>query len=66
MKRTIRVVAYNGDTRIETVSKITVRPGCLVRSEVEHLAARTAAAIADGVRNLPYTNFGPENTVVKL
>ena len=65
MKRTVRVIAYDGDIRIETTAKITVRPGCLVRSEVQSLADKAAAAVADGIRGLPYTRFGPTNTVVK-
>lgn len=66
MKRTIRVTAYDGATRIETVSKITVPKGQLIRSEVERLARQTAAIVADGVRGLPYTSFGPDNTRIKL
>jgi hypothetical protein len=64
MKRTVCVVANDGDIRIESITRISVPNGYLVRTEIESLTQAVARLAADGVRNLPYTNFGPMNTRV--
>jgi hypothetical protein len=35
-------------------------------SEVREVTIKAARAIADHIRNLPYTDFGPENTRINL
>ena len=62
--RTSKVVAKDGNVRIEISTRIIAPNGMLVRSEMDRLAQAAARIGADGVRTLPYTNFGPENTKV--
>ena len=64
MKRIVKVVANDGDSRIEVTARI-LPSKTLVRSEVNHLAQQLARGIADGLRPLSYTNFGPDNTDVQ-
>ena len=67
MKRIIRTTAFDGDVKIENTLKIEVpKRHCLTRREVEKLARAAARACADGLRDLPYTDFGPENIRVTL
>jgi len=64
LKRTSRVIANDGDAKIEITTRIVVPSGRLARVEIDRLSRAAARFAADGVRGLPYTNFGPENTKV--
>ncbi len=66
LKRTSRVIANDGEVKIEIVTKIAVPNGRLVRAEADRLVRHAARSNADGIRSLPYTHFGPENTQVTL
>lgn len=65
-KRSARI--YSNDakgTSIEINLTITSENG-LESSEVATMTCKAARAIADSIRSLPYADFGPENTQIKL
>lgn len=66
MKRSVKVSANDGDVLVEIKTRIiTTRQAALSRDEVDRIATKVGRVIADGVRVLPYTDFGPENTIVR-
>ncbi len=66
MKRTVKVLADDGMTRIEATIRIMVPKGDFVRGEVESIVQKTARGYADVLKQIPYTDFGVENTRVAM
>ena len=64
MKRIVKVVANDGSSRIEVTARITSN-NSFTRTETNRIAQELARGIADGLRPLSYTNFGPDNTDVR-
>ena len=64
MKRNAKVVAKTDLERMEVTIRFKTGPYRLVTSEVNNLVTIAANSVADAIRNLPYVNFGPNNTVV--
>lgn len=66
MKRNAKVVAFDGDERITVLIRINTNKYRLSKGEVGRIAVATANNVADGLRSLPYTKFGPHNTKVEV
>jgi hypothetical protein len=65
MKRNVTIVANDGDTHIEITARIMPRSP-LTRDEVNRVAVEIGRSIADGLRDVSYTSFGPENTQIQM
>ncbi len=66
MKHTIHVDANDGDTTVKVTVVVSAADDCHAPDELAKVKQDLARAIADGIRGLTYTSFGPENTQVRL
>ena len=65
MKRVVKVSASSGDLSVKIEATIDSRNG-LTRGEVERVARELARGMASDLRTLPYSDFGIENTRVRV
>ena len=65
MKRNAKVVAVDGPYRVEVSISFKSGNG-LVRDEVDQVTRNMARKTADAVRELPFTDFGPDNTRIEM
>lgn len=65
MKKNARITADDGEVRVDVTVRILSRNG-LLRGEVQKIAVGTARKVADGLRDVVFTGFGPENTKIRL
>lgn len=64
MKRNAKVVAVDSDTRMEISIRFRSDRFVLTTNETKKVAVEAAEKIADAIRTLPYTKYGPVNTRV--
>jgi len=66
MTKTIHLEADDGSLSVEVTAKLTPREGAYQPSELKSAKLSLARALADGLRGMSYTDFGPENIRVRL
>jgi len=65
MKKAALIVADDKEVRITVKVLVRSRNG-LTRDEVMQITRKAARITADGIKALPYTDFGAENTRVEV
>lgn len=65
MKKNARIIADDGANRLEINVVFKSRNG-LMRDEVRKVTTKTARLIARQLKDLPYSDFGEENTRVQV
>lgn len=67
MKRTIEIIAHDKDREltVRVQARITSKNG-LTRDEVDAQARSLARSIASDLGSIPYSDFGIENTRVRV
>ena len=65
--RTVSVKASDSDVSIEVITNITQRKGTpLTEEEMDAMAKKSARLIASMLSELPYADFGAENTRIVM
>lgn len=65
MKKNAKVVAVDGGDRIEVNIRFKSSNG-LTQNETKQVTRTAAERIADAIRNIPFVDYGPSNTVVTI
>ncbi len=66
MKKNAKIVANDGNGRLEVIVRYQSKRYNLTSGETKKLVTKTAEHIADAIRNTPYHQYGPSNTTVSV
>lgn len=65
MKRNAKITSRDSEGQTIEIN-VLVKSNDLDASEIDRVATQASREIADAIRKLVYTDFGPENTQIKM
>lgn len=66
LKKSARIISNDGKGNVLEIAVQFSSTNHLEPDELANVVVKASRVIADAVRSLPYTDFGPENTKIAL